>query len=145
LRNDADAEELVWYVFGKLHEHRSSYRNGADVVPWAYAIARRRLIDVYRRDQRSVEDFVADHDAPSTDGRPDDLYISKDLARTAMQILEGLPEETRRAFFLVREEGLSLAEVSQILDTSVGAVKQRLHRASEALRPVLQPTEGDGR
>jgi len=137
--HQADADEIAWDTLTKIHENRAGYERGADVVPWAYAIARRKIIDGHRKRKRSVEDFLADHDAPSRDGQPDELYVAKQLAKEARAALESLPEETREAFFLHYEDGLSLAEIARILGTSVGAIKQRLHRAREALRSILDP------
>jgi RNA polymerase sigma-70 factor (ECF subfamily) len=54
--------------------------------------------------------------------------------------LESLPEKQRAAFELVKLDGLSLAEAAQVLGTTVGAVKLRVHRAHVALSVVL----GDG-
>jgi RNA polymerase sigma-70 factor (ECF subfamily) len=48
-----------------------------------------------------------------------------------------LDEDLRTVFTLRDEEGLSNAEVAEILDLSVAAVKSRLHRARLRLRDRL--------
>jgi RNA polymerase sigma-70 factor (ECF subfamily) len=51
--------------------------------------------------------------------------------------IQRLPEELRTVFVLRDIEGLSNAEVGEILELSVAAVKSRLHRARIALRERL--------
>lgn len=44
------ADDLVQETFVRVHLARESFVRGADVVPWAFAIARRLLIDRRRLD-----------------------------------------------------------------------------------------------
>src|SRR5258708_12316377 len=53
-RNTARAEDLVQQTFLQMHCARGRFVPGADVVPWAFAIARRLLIDGVRRSGREV-------------------------------------------------------------------------------------------
>jgi RNA polymerase sigma-70 factor, ECF subfamily len=45
----------------------------------------------------------------------------------------------REAVILAEYEGLTLAEIARAVDTDVGTVKSRLHRARENLRRLLAP------
>ena len=49
-RDRALAEDLVQQTFLQMHTARSHFCSGADVTPWAFAIARRLLIDTIRND-----------------------------------------------------------------------------------------------
>jgi RNA polymerase sigma-70 factor (ECF subfamily) len=51
----ARAEDLVQQTFLQMHCARDTYVTGADVVPWAFAIARRLAIDAYRKNKREVQ------------------------------------------------------------------------------------------
>jgi RNA polymerase sigma-70 factor (ECF subfamily) len=145
-REQARAEDIVQQTFLQMHRARGTFVPGAEVVPWAFAIARRLLIDSYRRGRREVllsapaggEDAPADRDDPaSPDAAADDLVQASQLAARIHAELARLPETQRVAFELLKEEGLSLAEAAQVLGTTVSAVKLRAHRAYEALRLVL--------
>ena len=148
--NQARAEDLVQQTFLHLHRARGTFVPGSAVVPWAYAIARRLLIDDRRRDHRSVLFTAADAAdgalQPSADPAADDLLEADDLARRLEQRLAALPSMQRAAFELIRFEGLSHAEAAEALGVTVNSVKLRTHRALEALRDVLgqdEPTDGD--
>jgi RNA polymerase sigma-70 factor (ECF subfamily) len=57
------------------------------------------------------------------------------------QRIDTLPELQRNAYWLLRQEGLSLKRAAAVLGTTVSAVKLRAHRASVALRAALREAE----
>ncbi len=148
-RDSARAEDILQQTFLQMHRARGSFLPGAEVLPWSFAIARRLMIDGFRRGRREVlEDSEARDDRPALDPAADDLVQAQELATRIRAELARLPETQRVAFELVKQEGLSLAEAAQVLGTTVSAVKLRAHRAYEALRAVLGDVlagETDGR
>jgi RNA polymerase sigma-70 factor, ECF subfamily len=137
-RDSARAEDIVQQTFLQMHRARGTFVPGAEVLPWAFAIARRLMIDGFRRGRREVlEDTEARDERPALDPAADDLVQAQELATRIRRELARLPETQRVAFELVKQEGLSLAEAAQVLGTTVAAVKLRAHRAYEALRAVL--------
>jgi RNA polymerase sigma-70 factor (ECF subfamily) len=137
-RNGARAEDLLQQTFLQMHRARGAFLPGAEVVPWAFAIARRLTIDGFRRGRREVLDGGdTQDDRAAPDAAADDLVQARELADRIQRELARLPETQRVAFELVKQEGLSLAEAAQVLGTTVAAVKLRAHRAYEALRAVL--------
>lgn len=63
----------------------------------------------------------------SANATPDEL---RELLRT-------LPEAQRQTILMLKVAGMSLEEVARASGTSVGAVKQKAHRAYQALRKLL--------
>jgi RNA polymerase sigma-70 factor (ECF subfamily) len=49
-----------------------------------------------------------------------------------------LTSEQREAFVLKHLEGRSYEEMAAVMDTSIVALKMRVHRARESLRPLLE-------
>lgn len=137
-RDRARAEDLVQQTFLQMHCARDSYVTGADVLPWAFAIARRLAIDSYRRTKREVLDGEMDLAEMIDDLAPDDALRSKQAARALQETFEALPESQRVAFELIKMDGLSLAQAAETLGTTVTAVKLRAHRTYEALRGALR-------
>ena len=144
-RDRARAEDLVQQTFLQMHCARETYVTGADVVPWAFAIARRLAIDAYRRNKREVLDADLDLAAMVDDTGPDDALRSKQAAAMLQQTLDSLPESQRVAFELIKRDGLSVAQAAETLGTTVTAVKLRAHRTYEALRSVLRDTSSSRR
>lgn len=139
-REEARAEDVLQQTFLQMHDARGRFLPGADVVPWAYAIARRLFIDGTRRrkrdhlhDEYEDERSAAQNTAPSGEA----VASARELSDALRTRLDALPELQREAFRLVREEGLSIAEAAEILGVTQAAVKLRAHRAYESLRDVL--------
>lgn len=139
-RDQNGTEDLVQQTLLKLHCARSSFARGGEVFPWAFSIARRLLIDAYRRGRYTetlLDDEAERDERPSGDAPADQVIESKQTAHRLERALMKLPETQRIAFQLVRQEGLSLAEAAAVLRTTPNAVKLRAHRTEEALRLAL--------
>ena len=140
-RDRAKAEDIVQQTMLQIHRARGRFLPGAEVIPWAFAIARRLLIDSHRRGHREVlaptDDEVGDL-LVSLDAGADEIAIAKETAAQIGAELSRLPENQRVAFELIKQEGLSVAEAAQVLGTTVAAVKLRAHRAYESLRAALR-------
>jgi RNA polymerase sigma-70 factor (ECF subfamily) len=137
----ARAADLLQQTFLQMHCARSHFARGAQVMPWAFAIARRLLIDGLRKGGRECLADDAEGD-PLEDHRceretPDTVVARRRLATRVREELGRLPESHRVAFDLIQADGLTVAEAAQVLGTTVAAVKLRAHRAYEALRERL--------
>jgi RNA polymerase sigma-70 factor (ECF subfamily) len=137
------AEDLVQHTLLQMHSARRSYTRGSDVIPWAFAIGRRLLIDSRRRTKKEVLFDTAEDDAAARDLKierfsvPEGIAMTRELAIRAESELERMPESHREAYMLVRQEGLSVADAAEVLGTTEAAIKLRTHRAYEALRAAL--------
>jgi RNA polymerase sigma-70 factor (ECF subfamily) len=137
-RDRSRAEDLLQQTMLQIHRARDRFIAGAEVMPWAFAIARRLLVDDVRRNRRVVLSDDGDPDeGTSTLDRADDLVHAGELAVRVVRVLQQLPDSQRAAFELIKQEGLTVAEAAQVLGTTVAAVKLRAHRAYEALRAAL--------
>src|SRR5580692_3967221 len=53
-RDASQTEDLLQQTFLQMHHARRHFGTGADVTPWAYAIARRLFIDAFRKRGREI-------------------------------------------------------------------------------------------
>ena len=147
-RDPVAADDLAQQTFLHMHRARGSFIPGAPVTPWAFAIARRLMIDSARRQRLELGLFLhapADDDwmtSEPTAAAADDVLDARRLQRRVQQRLDTLPEIQRTAYQLVKQQGLSLKAAAEVLGTSVTAVKLRAYRAYEALRSVLREEGG---
>jgi RNA polymerase sigma-70 factor (ECF subfamily) len=137
-RDAPRAEDLLQQTMLHIHLARDRFIRGAEVAPWAFAIARRLFIDSSRRGKREVLAVDGDVDAgPSEAPSADDVLEAEDLSKTVDRVLGRLPPAQREAFELLKRDGLSVAQAAEVLGTTVSAVKLRAHRAYQALRRVI--------
>lgn len=128
-----ESEDLLQDTWLRIHRVRHTYRPGEPLLPWVYAIARRVRTDGYRKRRR------IDSREKLTDELPD---VAAGVATpTALPEFEamvaGLPDTQREVITLLKVGGLSLEEVARATSSTVGAVKQKAHRAYERLRTLL--------
>ncbi|HEX4516284.1 MAG TPA: RNA polymerase sigma factor [Polyangiaceae bacterium] len=133
-RDGALAEDIVQQTFLQMHCARETYVRGADASPWAFAIARRLAIDVFRKRRREIlcEDGAADVEASG--GSPEETLRARRAASSIARALAALPPGQRDAFELTKLEGLTLVESAARLGKTVLALKLGVHRASTTLR-----------
>lgn len=135
----ATAEDLVQETFLKMHTFRGTFLDGAPVTPWAFAIARRLMIDRLRQQKRLP--VAADVDllgVLASDAGADEVAQAHGLAGRLETAFALLSPPQKEAFLLVRQDGLTHAEAAQVLGTTVTGIKLRLHRANETLRRALE-------
>ena len=129
-----DADDLLQETWLRVHRVRHTYRPGEPVLPWFYAIARHVRVDHYRkairttsREQRLEEVSELAAMAPEQIGKSDDLDA----------LLAPLSESQREVLQMLKVAGMSLEEVARATSSTVGSVKQKVHRAYEKLRETM--------
>ena len=129
-------EDLCQQVFIKMIRAVDKLQAPAQFESWLFRLARNTCIDQLRRQRlrRIFLPFAEEHEnIPEPPGAVDSEEL--DALRHALAQLR--PQD--RALLALVQEGRSHAEISEILGTSVAAVKARLHRAREHLREHYQP------
>jgi RNA polymerase sigma factor (sigma-70 family) len=130
LGNVSDAEDAVQETFLKISRSAKTYTGEAAFSTWAYRILVNTCYDILRKRKRRVEETPIDdsHDvrtAPNVD----------DTKRIALRkLLDELPEQRRAVFTLFEIEGLSHAEIGQILGISEGNSKWILFATKKELQ-----------
>jgi RNA polymerase sigma-70 factor (ECF subfamily) len=128
------ADDLLQETWLRIHRVRHTYRPGEPVLPWVYAIARRVRVDGYRRHRRISMHELATGFLPEAGTRETSSPSLPDFE----MLVASLPEAQREVVTMLKVGGLSLEEVAGATSSTVGAVKQKAHRAYERLRTLLQ-------
>lgn len=131
-----EVEDLVQEVLLALHLQRGTWEPSVPVSAWALAIARHKLVDLWRRCGRrdDLHDPLDDVDESALAHAAPDATASRDLER----LLETLPEAQRRAIVLIKLEGLSVAEASARTGASESALKVQVHRGLRRLADLVR-------
>jgi RNA polymerase sigma-70 factor (ECF subfamily) len=135
-------EDLVHDTLLNVHRARRNYATGSDVLPWVFCIARRVLIDAYKKSRREQQYRASEDEAHAAEGRPDrssgpdGFAMAGDAARVMNAAMGRLPESLRAAWAL-HLEGLGAPEVAATLGISQNAAEIRLCRVREVLRRAI--------
>lgn len=125
----ADLEDLVQDTLLAIHLRRGTYDVAQPFTPWAYAIARYKLLDHFRR--QGVRKTVPLEDAGdllATDN-PEEGAVRRDVGK----LLGALPVRQRQLMRDVKLSGLSMDEVAAKSGMSATAVKVSVHRGMQRL------------
>ncbi|MEP6961818.1 MAG: RNA polymerase sigma factor [Acidobacteriota bacterium] len=133
------AEDLLQETWMRIHRVRHTYRPKEPVLPWVYAIARRVRVDGYRRVRRVTLHETTVETLPD---RPSPAEPKNSLP-SFHTLVAALPESQREVLTMLKVGGLSLEEVARATSSTVGAVKQKAHRAYERLRTLLESRTGE--
>ena len=124
----------------KSPPHRSqgftAYDPALPVSAWVHAIARHKLVDLWRRRGRreALTDALDDLDETQ---HP--VVAAEQPARRDLRVLlDTLPPAQRQAIVLTKIAGLSMAEASQRTGVSIAALKVQVHRGLKRLAELVR-------
>lgn len=149
-RNTRDtqlAEDLTQETLLRVYNQSWDYLPVGRFRGWMYRIARNLLIDNVRRQSHDALVHAASgHKSDETDilaqiaGKlisPEEHADQREFAKLIDDLLQQIPEDQRMTFTLHHLSGLSLAEVADVMDSSLPTTKSRLRLAREKLREKL--------
>jgi RNA polymerase sigma-70 factor (ECF subfamily) len=151
VKSDSDAQDVVQSAFLKIYRKLDTFRGDARFKNWAYRIViNTALSRIRKRNTRSevaLEDvnpnFEEDEELATTSVqqwkvRADEAAENQQLRKLIVDAVDELEQKYETVFLLYEVEGLSMEEISDVVDLSVGGVKTRLHRARLHLRATLE-------
>ena len=129
------AEDILQMSFIKAYHHLSEVRGRFDA--WVFRIVANGCKDWLKNIRRSHLSYDED-DQPSQYSTPEEELDRTELRSDLDRALASLPASLREAFIMKHVEGRSYEEMAELLETTVGALKMRVHRAREALQVLLE-------
>lgn len=134
-----DVEDLVQETLLAVHVQRGTYDPALPVSSWVLAIARHKLVDLWRRRgrQEALHDPLDDMDDHMAPAAAEETPARRDLGR----LLAALPAAQQQAIVLTKIEGLSVAQAAQRTGASESAIKVQVHRGLKRLALMVR-TEG---
>ena len=142
------AEDLVQDVLVKLYAREEPLDAIEQLRPWLALVMQRQFIDHVRKYSRAPVSLLDDRELSTANGDPYEHFASdtpgpeeeaqRSLDQKALlRAWERLGPEQRVLVALHDLEGYTLRELEFILETPIGTLKSRLHRARARLRELL--------
>ena len=129
------AEDILQTSFIKAYHHLGEVRGRFDA--WLFRIVANGCKDWLKNIRRTHLSYDED-DQPSGFASPDEDLDRTELRTDLDSALSQLAPSLREAFIMKHVEGRSYEEMADLLGTTVGALKMRVHRAREALQALLE-------
>ncbi len=138
-----DADDLVQDVFIKVWKNLAGFREDAQLYTWIYRIATNECLTfLQRKKQRKNVSLDDDNAAYLADTLQDTTYFSgSDAQLKLQQALLTLPEKQRLVFNMKYFDDLKYDEISEIVGTSVGALKASYHLAVKKIEHFFKAND----
>ena len=141
---EADAQDAVQKTFIKAWQQRHTLRHdGTDNErAWLYRIAFNECLNFLNKQRAENQLSIDDADAALINKLESDPYFNGDETQRLFQkaILQ-LPEKQRIIFNLKYFQEMKYEEISEILGTSVGALKASYHHAVKKIEEFLSQND----
>ena len=128
----ADAEDIVQDCFLALLKPDCGYDAGRTTVrTYLFGVVRNQSLKRLRRREQGIAPEPTHHRTPETEA------LRGEVTGAVASAIAALPDTQREILLLAHYEQLPLAEIAEITQLEIGAVKSRLQRARVTLRETL--------
>ncbi len=137
VRNQAVSEDLTQDVFAKVIRYRSSYNQG-NFASWVFTIARNIFSSYYQKQKRERSHLINDDTLDSgeiliTESNQEELnHLQKALLK--------LSNSDRELIVMHRFQEIKYEQIAEIVGSTEGAIKTKVHRALKKLKEVYFQT-----
>jgi RNA polymerase sigma-70 factor, ECF subfamily len=147
----ADAEDLVQETYLRAYRSWDRYEPGTRAKSWLFTICRNAFLRQRQHDSRRDEvmqkavfsngptEFGAESVLfmPAYQQDPEGTFFFSVIDRSILEMINGIQPDFREVVLLSDLEGLSYAEIAEVLDVPIGTVKSRLFRGRRMLQEKL--------
>jgi len=149
LKNVEIAKEMTQETFLRIYTARERFDVSRKFKPWMLCIARNLSLNELKRKKtvrmETLEEYASAAREDSggilqspADG-PCDILMAEERRQALLRMVDELPEEAREIVKLRYFERLSAREIAEIVESTEGAIRTRLHRTLKQLRDKCAP------
>lgn len=143
VNNHDDANDLLQNTFMKAWQNLENFRGDAKLSTWLHKIAINESLSFIDKNRRRDAEVSIDDPASGAvnNVEADTMVDGDELALNLRKAIATLPEKQRLVFNMRYYDDMKYEEISEILGTSVGALKASYHIAAKKIEKFL--TDGD--
>lgn len=145
LGSTAEAEDATQETFLRVYTRFDTYDPARKLSSWILSIASHHCVDRLRRRREStvsMEEIMAWRWVPDEKPRPEERVVTREKSREMRRILDALPAQYRLVIVLRYWYDMSYEEIADVTESTVSAVKSRLHRARQVVASMLETEDG---
>lgn len=140
--NHEDADDVLQDVLVKAWKGLKKFRGDAKLSTWLYRIATNETLTFLERRNRRHTTSIDTDDNYLDEQLKAESYVDGDVVvQKLSKALEVLPEKQRLVFNMRYYDELSYNEISEIVGTSVGALKASFHHAVTKIEKYLSEND----
>ena len=133
-----DANDILQNTFLKAWQSVEGFRGDAKLSTWLYKIALNEAITFLARERKRLSLSLDDEESHLVNLIESDEYVDGDeLALKLRKVVASLPEKQRLVFNMKYYDEMKYEQMSEILGTSVGALKASYHLAVKKIEQYI--------
>ena len=134
-----DTDDLLQEIFLKIWTALPSFRGESQLFTWLYRIATNEALNFLNKQKVRAALRFEDITSKLDDKIDEDTGVDGNEAQKAlMKAVSRLPSKQKTVFIMRWFDDLSYEDISEILGTSVGALKASYHFAQEKIRAEIE-------
>lgn len=139
VQNHDDASDLLQNTFLKAWQNLEYFRGDARLSTWLYKIAVNESLSFLARERKRYAMSLDDQESALANMIEADTYFDGDAAAELLRkAVVTLPEKQRLVFNMKYYDEMKYEEISEILGTSVGALKASYHLAVKKIEKYIE-------
>jgi len=138
VHDHATADDVCQEVFIKVYRHIDRFARKSSLATWIYRIAHNEALSHLRKLKRRQLEDISDH-SERLELMSEDPYFDAEGALAALHVaIQGLPVRQKQVFSMRYFDEMSYAQIAEVLEVSVGALKASYHHASKKIESSLR-------
>jgi len=133
-----DADDVLQNTFIKVFENIKNFKGNSSIYTWMYKIATNEALNLLGKKSRQLGISNEEWIEHKTAQLESDIYFDGDAMQLKFQkAIAQLPEKQRLVFNMRYFEEMKYEKMSEVLETSVGALKASYHHAVNKIKKTI--------
>ena len=134
-----DANDVLQNTFIKVFRNIEKFEGNSQLYTWLYRIATNETITFLNKKKKKSTTSIDDEELDMANRLSADTYFDGEEAQKSLQrALAVLPEKQKLVFNMRYYDEMSYQAISDVLETSVGALKASYHHAVKKIEQYLR-------
>lgn len=133
-----DTDDVLQNVFIKVYSSIDKFKGGSKLYTWLYRIATNESITHINKKAKRLQISSEEHQMNVINNLQADVYFDGDTIQLKLQkAIASLPQKQQLVFNMKYFDAMKYKEISEILETSEGALKASYHIAAKKIETYL--------
>ena len=134
-----DADDVLQNTFVKVLNHIQNFKEDSKLYTWMYRIATNESINYIQKRAKVLNVDLQDYQTQLANTLQDDeLFDGEQIQILLQKAIARLPQKQQLVFNMKYFDEMKYEDMSEILDTSVGALKASYHHAVKKIENYLK-------
>jgi RNA polymerase sigma-70 factor (ECF subfamily) len=133
-----DADDVIQNTFIKVYRNISNFKKESQLFTWLYRIATNESITFLKQKKKRDGQDGMDNELSIQHLKADEYFDGDEAQELLALAMNQLPDKQKVVFNLRYYEEMSYADMSEVLETSIGALKASYHHAVKKIENYLK-------